>query len=352
VNKTLVRYHLNPISGQANRCGASLGRCPFGPEEEHYFTGKEARTAYELQRESFSKISRPLKPVQLALKLELPAKAPHPPWLKAHGEVQRNLWGSSPEPLGSISSPAGNLLALWEEHSTTAADAFRQESGTVAHRITLNHEEHGEELGALSLNYVTAESQGDRFGNDRWSGFHWAEAAGSERLGFLGGDATKDAPLRGALSREDRLRLKKGLWHKAHLALYLVPESASSAGVSDFYRLEEAHAPESEEVLDRELALANEHFQSQRESYLRQKAIPSPSYIEVSEGLRGEGFGQVLYVLAARKLAEKGLSLKASENQTARARASWRRMQSSGLPISIVQEPGRGNREAFLLSFL
>lgn len=40
-------FHINPKSGAVGSCRAEKGRCPFGPENEHFTTAAEARKHYE-----------------------------------------------------------------------------------------------------------------------------------------------------------------------------------------------------------------------------------------------------------------------------------------------------------------
>ena len=41
------KYHINPETGNPNKCYAKQGRCPFGSDENHFPTKAEARSAYE-----------------------------------------------------------------------------------------------------------------------------------------------------------------------------------------------------------------------------------------------------------------------------------------------------------------
>lgn len=43
----MARYHINPETGNPNKCGAVKGNCPFGGTNEHYDTKAEAQAAYE-----------------------------------------------------------------------------------------------------------------------------------------------------------------------------------------------------------------------------------------------------------------------------------------------------------------
>lgn len=43
------KFHINPQTGNPNRCSAQEGNCPFGGQEEHYSSKDEARKAYEVR---------------------------------------------------------------------------------------------------------------------------------------------------------------------------------------------------------------------------------------------------------------------------------------------------------------
>jgi hypothetical protein len=49
----MTRYHLNPKTGNPNKCSAKAGNCPFktedGAEATHYNSVEEARDGYEAQ---------------------------------------------------------------------------------------------------------------------------------------------------------------------------------------------------------------------------------------------------------------------------------------------------------------
>lgn len=53
-------YHINPATGNANKCNAIYSRCPFGGQDEHYATKKEAQGAYEEAMQAAS-IAQPQK---------------------------------------------------------------------------------------------------------------------------------------------------------------------------------------------------------------------------------------------------------------------------------------------------
>lgn len=42
-----MKFHINPTTGDAGKCSATKGQCPFGGESEHYTSADAARSAYE-----------------------------------------------------------------------------------------------------------------------------------------------------------------------------------------------------------------------------------------------------------------------------------------------------------------
>lgn len=47
-----MAFHVNPLTGNAGRCSAKAGQCPFGGDEDHYSTVDAARAAYERSQPS------------------------------------------------------------------------------------------------------------------------------------------------------------------------------------------------------------------------------------------------------------------------------------------------------------
>jgi hypothetical protein len=48
----MVKFHINPASGEAGKCSATKGPCPFGGEEEHFSSLEEATAESERRLES------------------------------------------------------------------------------------------------------------------------------------------------------------------------------------------------------------------------------------------------------------------------------------------------------------
>lgn len=49
----MVKYHINPATGNAGACRATRGGCPFGGAEEHHGSPEEARAAFEAAQQTF-----------------------------------------------------------------------------------------------------------------------------------------------------------------------------------------------------------------------------------------------------------------------------------------------------------
>lgn len=56
-----MRYHVNPETGDAGKCSANKGNCPFGGENEHYTSSEAARAAFEAKQDSQVFAKLPLK---------------------------------------------------------------------------------------------------------------------------------------------------------------------------------------------------------------------------------------------------------------------------------------------------
>jgi len=63
----MARYHINPETGNPNKCSAQAGNCPFkseaGDEATHYSSKNEARAGYEQKMESQGNRPQELKPI-------------------------------------------------------------------------------------------------------------------------------------------------------------------------------------------------------------------------------------------------------------------------------------------------
>lgn len=51
-----MKFHIND-KGEAGKCGAEKGKCPFGDQSEHYTSAAAARTAYEAKQAAFASLA-------------------------------------------------------------------------------------------------------------------------------------------------------------------------------------------------------------------------------------------------------------------------------------------------------
>lgn len=49
----MAKFHINPETGNAGACKAVNGKCPFGSEDEHFATKREAQAVFEKKQEVF-----------------------------------------------------------------------------------------------------------------------------------------------------------------------------------------------------------------------------------------------------------------------------------------------------------
>lgn len=328
-----MSFHVNPETGEAGKCKAKNGKCPFGSVEEHHATAEAAREAFEKSQSTFTqkKLFGLSTAAESALSLDLTPKSA-PKWLSKTAKRQKDLFGSEPEYLGTIATAAGELAVVWEKDSVAKNDEFVQlERGYETSRITLNDPKTGEEMGYIKLGSQTKESLDRSFGTDEWRAFAWASDASS----LSGFDETnvKDWSRRVPV-REDtgeaRLEAKKELWAQGHKYTKTYPKSVdmTEVGRGNLYELNASHAPTDEKQLDKDLTIVRKKIQKEMDATTGWHDDPIIDYIELEKPLRGKGTGQALYILSGRMLAKQGRVLRASGIQTEAAQATWKRMDA------------------------
>jgi len=330
-----MAFHVNPETGEASNCRAKNGRCPFGGAEDHFDSFEEAREYYESTQETFAS-KRTLKlssAADSALALPLTPQ-PAPSWLAAQAKLQEETFGTTPEYLGTVQTPAGELGVVWEQNSTAANDESSQlKRGYQLSRLTLNDPKTGEELGYIKLVSQNSESIARSFGNDEWQEFAWATDAESFR-GFrvykrnVDGKTERSIPLRQGGSQEEILEGKKELWAGGFASLKTTPPNFDRSQLSwaDLINLTKDHAPTDETRLDEELNVIRKELRKRLDAQLEWHGDPTIDYIRMSNKLRGQGTGQALYILGARMLGKRGQKLRASGIQTEFAQAAWERL--------------------------
>lgn len=61
----MPRYHVNPSTGDANVCRSTLGRCPFGGQDDHHGSAADARRSFEAKMEGSTAHLEALKAAEL-----------------------------------------------------------------------------------------------------------------------------------------------------------------------------------------------------------------------------------------------------------------------------------------------
>lgn len=61
-----MAFHVNPKSGNASRCRAKAGNCPFGSPDEHFATAQEASKHWELKQDAPTLLSGAKKTIILS----------------------------------------------------------------------------------------------------------------------------------------------------------------------------------------------------------------------------------------------------------------------------------------------
>lgn len=342
-----MAFHINPETGEAGKCRAKNGNCPFGSADEHYPTAEAARDAYETSQATFEdpKKLRISSAAEAALSVDLiPKKAPR--WLKQSAAIQKELFGTEPQYLGTITTPAGELAIVWEKDSTAKNDEFVQlKRGYEISRLTLNDPKTGEELGYLKLGSQTQESISRTFGDDEWREFAWADDSESLR-GFrvytkdANGKSVRTYPVREA-SGEELVAAKRELWAGSHASMRITPPNfdLNQLSWSGLVNLNKDHAPEDEAQLDSDLAQLRNQLRDKLNLQQQWHSDPTIDFIRMSDRLRGKGTGQALYVLGARMLGKQGRVLRASGIQTEFAEAAWKRLGSDPrIPMTTISK--------------
>jgi len=328
-----MSFHVNPETGEAGKCRAKNGKCPFGGAEEHHETAQAAREAFEASQDTFSNKKQfgLSTAAENALSMDMTPK-PAPKWLAPSAKKQKELFGSEPEYLGTIQTDAGELAVVWQQDSIMGNDISVQlERGYETSQLTLNDPKTGEQMGYIKLGSQTKESLERSFGTDKYREFVWA----SDALGGFYGiteintkDWSTSVPVREKTGAE-LLDAKKKLWLAAHKFTHDVPKSIDPDVLRTYgglSRLEEKDAPDDENVIAKDLETPRRKLAKQMKEITGWHDDPIIDYIELERPLRGKGTGQALYILAARKIATKGRVLRASGIQTNAAQATWKRM--------------------------
>lgn len=207
---------------------------------------------------------------------------------------------------------ARGLTFTWYDISRRKQDWQSRERGYLVSRLVVT-DAADREVGYLNVTHTTAEMVAAELPTP----FHWADENTGTSFGF--GYYDEVSPQR--------------IWASAYQALRTTPPSADGKGL---WVISEQDAPTDPDVLVRELAWAEAQFAEQVCQFVRNLSIPFVDYSFLDHTatgpdgavvrLRGTGIGQLMYVLAAKRLAEQGKVLRASGIQSEEAEALWRRL--------------------------
>ncbi len=346
----MAKYHVNPASGEPGLCRARKS-CPFGRADEHFSSKELAREAFEYSQEAFSKPLKNSAATEIALSSSLAWKGETPAWLGLRAQLQRELFGTSPEILDEIPSKIGPLLVVWEQDSVSEVDKHVElERGYECERITLNDSK-GNVVGYLKMGYMDERSLNRSFGTDEWRAFAWAEDAKGEGYGFENyernakGKLEKVSVLRTEQSPDERVKALQRVWARTSIALNITPPNVDRSKLTwgSLINLNESMAPESQAELEAHISTLREKLSNEMSEDTQRAATPIIDYITLDDELRGEGLGHTLYTFGARVQGRAGRVLKGSGVQTPEAQKSWSLMKRAGLPVKM-QEVSFGGR--------
>ena len=331
---SISKFHINHL-GDVSKCSARKGKCPFG-DENHYSSKEEALLAYEATQNVFVTEGGLSSAAKAALDSPLLWKEHKPRWFHNYEETHRLFPDSHVSLLAKIPSKLGDLAAVCESDSMASNDEWAQKDrGYQLQRIVLKHMKTGLAYGYIKVSAVTEDTLKRSFGDNHWSVFAWAQSSTGHNFNL---DKEK-AEAMVTLSGEDLQKAKRELWAESYKTRGF-PESVNYERRTSLQRtvnLKPEDAPGDTSILDKEIEIVRESLLEDQKNFLEINRVPWVDYIKVEDELRGSGVGAALYVLAARKLAEKGLYLRASGVQTDEAKKAWLRMKDLGLPIRTIE---------------
>jgi hypothetical protein len=351
----MARYHIHPETGNPYPCRATKGRCPFGSAKEHYATAGEAMAAYEASLSAEALVvhqkryeQAPATAQALASSLERPE--PLPKWAEELGAEEAAVFGKNTVKLLDIleDTPVGPVAVVFQEHSPRRQDVHVQlESGMNIARIAYHSLEDGKLQGYLNIKYADAGAAKRSWGDDEWTFLRYQERFDGRARGLTTLDGR--SVFEGVTAEADILALKKTIWAKSFAAAERVPEGFDRSLLTwgSVSSLKAEHAPEGEK-LERELAVVKNLGADEFYAFQQDHAQPTIDYSQLERPLRGQGMGISLYIYAARKLAERGLTLRGSGIQSPEAERMWLRMEKdSSIPVASMAKRWTLNGETF-----
>lgn len=118
-----MKFHINPTTGDAGKCSATQGKCPFGGESEHYTSAEAARSAYESKQGE----AKTLESARNDLELYGENAAVFQTWGKIHSDFKTNTDGK--RKVLANGAGLGTVLTPW--HGPKVLEQLKN-SNTVA----------------------------------------------------------------------------------------------------------------------------------------------------------------------------------------------------------------------------
>lgn len=349
-------YHTRD-DGTSDRCRAKkFENCPFGGEENHYESKREAIEGYEQKQSLIASINDTPKrdPNELtshALKSSLSFKGPRPQWLTEKDSIAEALNLAKPEIIDTITIDERTYAVVYEpdsiEPTTVPVQLAR---GCRINAITYRDLESGETLGYIRALWLDEKSLERSFGSDDLTAQRYAISEEGVRVrGSLFQTIAeidnylvnqRAHPLdQENLSAEEALEIKRDLWAKLHKKAEIAPESFDRSQLPSLWldNLTAEHAPDDPQKLDADLSNINKHYEERMRNKLDSERQAHVDFSRLNEGAQGKGIAPSLYVYLAKALAWENNSLAASSNQSDQARALWQNLlKQEGLPLTVA----------------
>lgn len=336
----MANYHINPETGDPGVCRART-KCPFGDIQiDHFTSKKEARDYYELEQnllEQVKQVKVNLKqhPItKQALSSTLVHNGPEPEWLHELQETGLKKFGNKTEIIDIIETSQGSLAVTWSPSSVDEIDESMQlEGGRECHELNYRKIDDGTILGKLKVSYLTPETITRSFGDNEWTGLRYCDEIKGKLTGATSIERNnEDKYVRvdnfaKVTTPDELIALKKTIWAQSHASFNITPKNVSMKELHGLLvNLTPEMAPNDPVKLDEDLKILQNHANTELNEDMKELKAPFIKYSGLDETLRGQGLGTSLYIYAARKMSEKGLTLEGSGTQTEYAQKAWVRM--------------------------
>lgn len=122
------------------------------------------------------------------------------------------------------------------------------------------------------------------------------------------------------------------LWLSAHHGTQERPASANK----NPWQLLESDAP-SDDICAQDLAILEAKYERRYRYWVEGLSVPFVAFSRTEEEYQRRGLATSLYIMTAKRLAQRDMVLRASTVQSASAEALWAHFEVSGLPVTDVE---------------